>query len=87
MNRRSTLRAIQLSLVLFVTVVHCLKLMEVCCMFSFNLLFCLNFLPMIHVYMLGNLINVDFHKLCFFHFVILSFPCDKNWLSLLKLKC
>ena len=75
---------IQLSFVLFVSVVHCLKLIEVCCMLSFNLLSCLNFLPM---YMYGNLINIDFHKLCSINFVIFSFPCDKNWLSLLKLKC
>ena len=47
MDRRSTLRAIQLSLVLFVivTVAHCLKLIEACYMFSFNFLSCLNFLP------------------------------------------
>ena len=38
MDRRLTLRAIQLSLVLFVivTVAHCLKLIEACYMFSFN---------------------------------------------------
>ena len=40
-----------------------------------------------HVGQFNKKNNVDFHKLCFIHFVIFSFPCDKNWLSLLKLKC
>ena len=48
-------------------------------MFSFNLFVLLKFSVNVHAGQFNK--YVDFHKLCFIHFVIFSFPCDNNWFS------